>query len=503
VSRNGARLAESGPTAVTALAAAGVAVLTFHSASLGVLATVGPIAVLPFAMLGAPVLTALLIIAVPIQNFGIGNLGVTVTIPLVVAALYVVRGALTGRLRSAGTIIDRPAVAILLVALMSVPIAVFFSTNVPSDVRYGPLRPVLQFGITAVFTGVMFVVARSIPTREAFARTLRLITGVGVVLSVYAVYQQAAFRWGLPGLRWPLALRDPTGDPFQAGGQLLHRSAATFIEPLNFGHFLIGTLAVTLAPVVTGATDVKTRRRLLSAAVVQMVAIVLTFSTGTILGLTATTAVFVFARRSRSRTVKGGAAIAVAFVLTLGVFGSGVWTGLTTRAFNAARYEQLGGNAATPYLGFRRSDYLRAAFRIVERRPLTGAGIGNFGTAAQDVYDDTDLKGAINPAAGSYGVLSGFAGEFGLPGLFALAWFVIAFVKLTRGLGPIRPEMVGFLAGFAGMLLHELTAGYSRLDLWLYVFAGVAVAGARLQTTPSSNSESTVEALTPAGTVTA
>jgi hypothetical protein len=86
--------------------------------------------------------------------------------------------------------------------------------------------------------------------------------------------------------------------------------------------------------------------------------------------------------------------------------------------------------------------------------------------------------------AGSYGVLWGLIGEYGIPGamlfVYVVATFLLAVGRAYRRHPTEAPELAGFFAGFIGMLVQFFTYGYSRLDPMVWVFIAMAMAGVLL-----------------------
>lgn len=98
----------------------------------------------------------------------------------------------------------------------------------------------------------------------------------------------------------------------------------------------------------------------------------------------------------------------------------------------------------------------------------------NFGAGA--VMVDPQLRAD----AGSYGVLWGLIGEYGIPGailfVYVVATFMLAVGRAYRRHPTEAPELAGFFAGFVGVFVQFFTYGYSRLDPLIWVFIAMAIA---------------------------
>jgi hypothetical protein len=200
---------------------------------------------------------------------------------------------------------DRVLSWMLALTAVSIPAALVLRSRFPlvdSGFRYSTARPFMQFGVLCVFILLYRVVVATSATPTLYRRALRFFLLLASVVAGYAIYQQIAYRAGLPlvTLPGPSGLGRVLVAVLPAGGSTF-RSNATFVEPLDLGRYLIATSLVALS-LLMGRTSIGISRRSLSAILgLQLVALVLTFSSSAYLGLVAgiLTAVVVAKRRLR------------------------------------------------------------------------------------------------------------------------------------------------------------------------------------------------------------
>jgi O-antigen ligase len=316
---------------------------------------------------------------------------------------------------------DRVLSWMLALTAVSIPAALVLRSRFPlvdSGFRYSTARPFMQFGVLCVFILLYRVVVATSATPTLYRRALRFFLLLASVVAGYAIYQQIAYRAGLPlvTLPGPSGLGRVLVAVLPAGGSTF-RSNATFVELLDLGRYLIATSLVALS-LLMGRTSIGISRRSLSTILgLQLVALVLTFSSSAYLGLVAGILTAVVVAKRRLRLLVG--LIVVVDLIGYSASAVSVWLlqgEVSTRDVIASRGEQAfqieteeGGNPA--YEGFRRTGYWLASIQMAARRPLTGVGIGNFGASA------VALNPGLVPEAGWYGAFSGWLGEFGIPGL--------------------------------------------------------------------------------------
>jgi hypothetical protein len=434
----------------------------------------------------ASVKTAILCLigSVVFQNYLTPNLAFWVTPVYVLSAIVLLRLMLEGRYERVRAPMDGAVRAWILLAVLSIPVAFYFGSVLPrvgTGLRYSSLRPVLQFVALLLSVLPYFVLVSPLSRdRDLYYRGVRLFVATGTAVSLLALYDQAAYYAGLPRLD---ALAGPRPDVplFSVAGTGLIRSRGTFLEPAQLGGFLVLTIALTMSLLLAGRQrrdDGSGDRSLWIALGVQTCALVATFSSGAYLGFVVACLALLLLARPRLRAVLVLVITAVAILvgvtalarLTLGGDPLAI---LTSRPLAALEFEEsVSKSSFTPDYEYSRTPYRRASLELLRRYPLTGVGIGNFGYGA--VMVDSRLRAD----AGSYGVLWGLLGEYGLPGAILLAY--VAYACLSPVLSAYRrfgtAELAGFAAGFAGFLAQSLVGGYSRLEPTIWVFVSLAMA---------------------------
>lgn len=418
------------------------------------------------------------------QNFLTLDLAFSISPVYVLSVVVFVRLMLEaqyGRLRAP---MDGVARAWILIALISIPVAFYLSPRLPSGgigLRYTSLRPIFQ--LLALLLSVLpyyVLVSPLALDRGLYERALRLFVSAGSAVSLLALYEQAAYYAGLPNLDVLAGLSSDLSG-FGVAGTTLVRSRGTFLEPSQLGGFLILTSALTMSMLAARARPDRRgygRRRLWVALVVQTCALAVTFSGGAYLGFLMACLVLVVLARFRLRAVlvlvtTGTSILLGALLLARLQSGGNPLELLAARPQATIAFEQAAArSSSTPAYEYSRTPYRRASLELARRYPVTGVGIGNFG------YGAVMVDARLRPDAGSYGVLWGLIGEYGLPGAILFTYFAYAFVSSVLGsyrrFGAV--ELAGFAAGFAGFLTQSLGGGYSRLEPTAWVFVSLAMA---------------------------
>lgn len=118
----------------------------------------------------------------------------------------------------------------------------------------------------------------------------------------------------------------------------------------------------------------------------------------------------------------------------------------------------------------RRADVWRATWQLIKANPVTGTGIGGYWTAISS-YNDSSGRSTPQQAHNDYLEL---LASGGIIGAALAAWFVFAFIRLSRQTlrtgEPLRRAVcVGALIGLLGVALH------SFLDFGLHITANALV----------------------------
>ena len=382
---------------------------------------------------------------------------------------------------------NRPVRLFLLLATLSVPVAFYEMTRLPRielGIRFSEFRPLIQLVVLVLLASCYYVVLMSISSRAAYRRALRVLIVVAWLVSGYALYQQVAYRVGLPTLDF-LNFNSASAFKFTSSGSaLLLRPNSTFPEPLDLGRFLVATLSLTLPLVMVRDQRFLRTFWLRAVLVAQLLALVGTLSGGALAGFLIASIFLIVFSRMRVRLALS-VVLLVAVVLASGqllrstVLGGGVpATQLFTERAAGTLAIELAPASGNPNVGSRRMDYWAASLEMLARYPLTGVGIGNFGAGA------VALNPALHLNAGSYGVFWGMIGEFGVVGLLLYLYFVWMFasssLRAYRRFGHTNPELVGFFAGFVGVMVQYLSSGYGRMDVFVWAFIGLGMVACRL-----------------------
>lgn len=374
---------------------------------------------------------------------------------------------------------SRPLKALLLVGAASVPFALLvqqrFSAAVPdAGARFSSPRPLVQFAALVLLVSAFFLTGRYVRSAAQYAKARTTLVIAATLVASLALYEQLAFYADFPGLDSLPGVREIPTSLFTAGGQAVFRSSATFLEPNHLGRFLVGVLMLSLGLMLTK----KHPRWLWWAIVVQFLALIVSFSTAAYVAFSVGLVLFVVVGRRRLvLPVLGGVGLALGMgallASTLNLRLSPVEV-LQIRSEEAFLSETTA--AGSPYEQARRVDYWRASADLVTDHPLFGVGIGNFGPAIAQAHP------TLRADAGSYGLLWAWAGEFGLVGITLYFWLFGAVVRaLWRAYRQTRaPELLGFLAGFAGMMVHYLSSGYNRMEIDMWVYLGLAMVAVRI-----------------------
>jgi O-antigen ligase len=452
------------------------------------LAGVALIGVAGAILLARPVSALLVLIPwVAFQNVFVVEVGFFFLPAYVFSALLLARLAMTGDLVLKGEPF-RVVWLLYLVALLSVPVAMLVDPHLPTvvgDPRFSAVRPLVQVGALLLVSSILFVPSSVAADARAIRSCLRVFVGLGVAVSAYALYQQVAYYFGLPILEELLpARRVAAAVSYTPQGNPIFRSNAVFLEPNGLGNFLLASLSISLTGAVARRNPTFGFVPPLGwfGIVIQAAGLVSTFSIGAFGGAVVVALILVSARGNRARLTAAISTTALAVVLSIVILSAvlqrneSVGETLVSRVEERLAVETAPAFAGNPYVGGRRVDYWGAGIELLSRYPLTGVGIGNFGPMA------AATNPRLNYNAGSYGLLWAWIGEFGIAGLILYLIFVGGFLRFFwRAYRAGRNFLLlGFAAGFAGMMAQYFASGYTRLEIHIWLFLGLGVAAARV-----------------------
>jgi putative inorganic carbon (HCO3(-)) transporter len=265
-----------------------------------------------------------------------------------------------------------------------------------------------------------------------------------------------------------------TGGSFAPDGDQMARTAGTFGSPNTAGGVLGPMIAVALGLAI--CPERRFRRFAMAAVGIGIVALVLTGSRGSWLGLVVTLAtVGSIALRQGliSLPAAGGATLLIGVVM-LPVAGV-VATRLSADAEAAVS----------------RIPLARLGVKMIEDRPLLGVGLNNVGVSIEEYAGPEFSREWLYTIHNKYLVV---AAESGVLALAALVWFLLAVIRrAVRCVRSRDPWLVGVSAGLLGAVLAEMThmtvdiftsRGQVQL-LWL-LGAMIVVASGLLATPPST-----------------
>jgi len=431
-------------------------------------------------------LTAWLICSVVLQNAFVIDIGFWILPTYLLVVLVWMRVLGDSRLTPIQAPMTRPVKAFLALGAVSTLVAVNLHDQFAqpqAGLRYTPTRPFIQFGTLVLVVSAYFLVLRLVRSGSHRARALRVLVVAGTVIALYALYQQFAYYLDLPGLNPPLGIR-AANSAYLLGGSFVFRSNATFFEPLNLGHFLVGIIPVTIAlSLGRPASSPITRRWLVAATALQVLALVSTFSAGAYGGLAVAFVALLIIVKRRGRVLGFLAAGLLVVFLLLAALTTRLGREISATDLLGSRFSEVlsaeTARSTNPFVvGSRRIDYWAASFRLLQDYPLTGVGIGNFGFAV------ASTNSRLRFDAGSYGVLWAWMGEFGILGVALFLYFVTVYVRTMwagyRAHSSVAPELSGFLAAFMGMMVQYFSYGYTRLDVHFWLLLGLSMSTLRL-----------------------
>jgi len=290
-------------------------------------------------------------------------------------------------------------------------------------------------------------------------RQLEVLLGaivlVGLVISVHAIFQYFVgdvSRVGFVGL----------------GGEVEYRITSTFPHPNGLAGFL-----ALLVPFSVGLVGVFQGRLMRAACVLlaalALVAVVLTYSRGALVGLIALPVILLHKKAAWPLI---GAAVAVITVMAPDVWRS--------RVVDVAQID--GPEIAT------RLDFWDAALHIFAANPVLGAGLNSFGPAYEAVERPgrTFLGGGFLDAPDTaHNLYLTVLAEQGLVGLAALTLLVVSFIAMSIRLARspdsrVRAMALGLLGSGVVLLVHNFfDATFSDPKtatlVWIMFGAGAAV----------------------------
>ena len=382
----GVVLAFGGPVAGAAVALGGLAaVLMLRNLELGFFAVIGVVALLPFATL----------------PFDIGLTPTFLDFALGAAVLVWLMGIVTGRQRE---LVTAPVVAPLLLFIIVAVFAFIFG------LANGPLTPTLlrKFAELLISLGFVLVVidyCRTWPRLERLVKFLLLMGGAAAALAI-ALWLlpdatandalNALSRLGYPG-GWVIRY-------IEENPALSERAIGTSVDPNSLGGLLL-MIGALIGPQVVTKRPLFRRPLVLLIAGLVVVALVLTFSRGAMLGLAAGLG---FVAVARYRRLLPWLAVAALLLLFLPI----------TQDYIARFVEGFQGTDLATQMRF--GEY-KDALILIGRYPVFGVGFAG--------APDVDVYLAV---ASVYFTIAGRMGLLGLLAFFGVMGTVFAYALRHR-----------------------------------------------------------------------
>jgi hypothetical protein len=331
--------------------------------------------------------------------------------------------------------------------------------------RAGEYRSVVQIVFLFFSSSAYFATIYSCSNAVRVRIATRAYICAGGLTALYAVYQTVGVRYHLP-LVGPY-----TASLFDTPASL--RPNATFQEPSNFAHYLVGVFPVSLSLYLHRSKLLPSDRGVYSAAGIPLlgcmaIALLLTIGRGAWLGFAVACPV-VFAAGNREVRRQGLALAALSAVAAIPVlifaFGSlpVAFTTVANRFGGGLRSEQ-------------RLWYFPFLIGLFRTYPILGVGYGNY-----PLYQVFGFN--LGGIAGAYGVFWQSLVETGVVGFGALVALVgaaiVAIVRALRVDGVWRPYLVGWLGSIVGLMVPYLFFG-DRFSLYVWVTLGLAMSTVRL-----------------------
>jgi len=393
----GVVLAFGGPVAGAAVALGGLAaVLMLRRLELGFFAVIAVVALLPFATL----------------PFDIGLTPTFLDFALGAAVLVWLLGIVSGRQRE---LVTAPvAMPLLLFIIVAIFAFIFGLAN-------GPLTPTLlrKFAELLISLGFVLVIidyCRTWPRLERLVKFLLLMGGAAAALAI-ALWLlpdatandalNALGRLGYPG-GWVIRY-------IEENPALSERAIGTSVDPNSLGGLLL-MIGALIGPQVVTKRPIFRRPLVLLIAGLVVVALVLTFSRGAMLGLAAGLG---FVALARYRRLLPWLAVAGLLLLFLPI----------TQAYIARFVEGFQGTDLATQMRF--GEY-KDALILIGRYPIFGVGFAG--------APDVDVYLAV---ASVYFTIAGRMGLLGLLAFFGVIGTVFAYAFRHRRAGHLETEFLG------------------------------------------------------------
>lgn len=248
-----------------------------------------------------------------------------------------------------------------------------------------------------------------------------------------------------------------------ANRNALMRAYGTFPHPNVLGGFLLFSLLLSYP---LSLSVVKKSSRLLVACgiVIQMMALILTFSRSAIFGWVLSSIVwagFSFFYK-RKQALKLGALILGSLIVCFALF--------------FQQIEQRGGlinyNGLTRGSDSQRMEYQKMAFKMIQDHPFEGVGFNNFVLVMQDYCDKTLPHSWYHPPHNLFFLIGAETGVLGLLAFFAMLGYI--FYKTLKNKDLFSCTLISVLCGFLFICLCDYYFfGFIQGRLMLFILLGL------------------------------
>lgn len=429
-------------------------------------------------------LFSLMLLTLPLQAVYVFDVGANIRLVYLLGLAALTTSLLEGNLRHP----RRTRQLTYLLAFITVAIAstamtlridVFYIQI--AGLRGTPLRSVIQVGQLLLMAGILYLVVNRCRTEEDLSHVTGWVLAGAALAVIYGLYEVLALARGWPFLDLRNTLYTNLERRFMelslgVEGVTVPRPRATFVEPLNYGNYLLFVLPLVFAYM----WSVRGGRRLAAGAL---------FVAGLLM--------FLFAS---SRGAMFGAAAAAVFMLAFVRSLRSVWSGVKGLAVITifATTVLLIGVLAVPGLGIGKIRYLVAfrlglgveeigartffddAWQVFLAYPVLGVGFGNLPFVTSQSRSGYEW----NTVGSEYMRLLGETGILGTAAyLLLLASVVLGLVRVGRSRAApafLRCTAAALGFGIAADAVQKLSFSGITTDAHFWVMLGLAVVVARL-----------------------
>jgi O-antigen ligase len=391
---------------------------------------------------------------------------------IAVCAWYAPRQRIVGR-------VDAPLHKFVLIylgiSLLSIGMTVIAPPSVvlagtPTGWRATELRPVIQICLLLFMSLIYFAAVFFCSTAKRVKQVLTIYLTTAALIALYGVYQVIATIYFLPMVAALVRTYYGITSSF--------RPNATFREPLNFGHYLLTALPLSLALLLhrdrlRGTDRTVWGLGLLPAIAVLAVALLATIARGAwfgfigAIGVLALLSLRVLGLRFILRAAPVAAVIAVVAILTMRLAFASWWEmyAVIANRFDFTNPINVAAEQRLPFIPF--------LLGLSKRFPVLGVGYGNY-----PLYQIAAFGGGIAGADGLYFQSLVETGLIGIASLLALVggYYYFMWRALRRAEGTEWwPWLAGCAAGFTGLMIQYFTFG-DRFSAYVWVFIGLSMA---------------------------